>query len=76
MQRGEISSYRFSYRTVGTGVAMGVGVYMAAVPGAIAGGSFWAAEQVYNGLNYCWNQTFNFCQDLQNALKTGRYPGR
>ncbi len=76
MQKGAISGVRFSYRTVGTGVAIGVGIYVSAVPGAIVGGTFWAGEQVYDGLKYCWDQTFNFIQDFENGLKSGWYPGR
>jgi len=34
---------------LGTGVGVGVGIGFGAVPGAVAGGSFWAGQQMYDG---------------------------
>lgn len=48
MQNGQMSGARFSYNTFGTGIGIGVGIGFGAVPGAVVGGSFWGAQQMYD----------------------------
>lgn len=81
---GEIGFGMFAYRTLGDLSSVAGGVYIGAqaggpwgaAAGALITGSFWAGEQIYNGLKYSWNELFNFCQDFQDGLKTGWYPGK
>lgn len=77
MNDGEISTSLFSYRTVGTGVAIGVGIYVGAVPAALVGGSVWVGEQMYNGVSLAIDKINQFCNDFNTAVSSGKwYPGK
>jgi hypothetical protein len=76
MQSGEIGGGRFSYRTAGTAVGIGVGAYFGAIPGAVIGGGFWAGEKMYDGYMYWQTQMSIYLTNFENGLKNGWVPGR
>jgi len=52
MQSGEISPFRFSFRTIGTGAGITVGSIFGAMPGVIVGGGFYMMETLYDGFQF------------------------
>uniref|UniRef100_UPI00262643C6 hypothetical protein n=1 Tax=Hydrotalea sp. TaxID=2881279 RepID=UPI00262643C6 len=84
MQNGQISGGLFTYRTTGTLSSIGSGALIGsayggpwgAAGGALIGAGFVAGEYIYNGAKYIWNETLWQISNFENAIKSGRYPGR
>ncbi len=76
MKNGEIGEGRFTYRTAGTAVGVGVGVYFGAIPGTIVGGLGWAGEKSYDGFMIWLDATSKYVSDFNRGLSNGWYPGR
>lgn len=84
LQNGQISSALFMYRTTGTaaslygGVAIGTqfGGPYGAVAGATIGGSFWAGERVYTGINAWLRELSKGFTNYQQAVRNGWIPMR
>ena len=76
LQSGDISTGRFSYRTVGTGIGLGVGISVGAIPGALVGGLSWAGEQMYDGAIFAIDKISQFFGNCASALNSGQWiPG-
>ncbi len=59
MKQGDVSMSRFGYHIAGFGASVGVGAAFGNLPGAAAGGVFWAGETIYDniivpGINMVW----------------------
>ena len=76
MENGEIGEGRFTYRTVGTAIGVGAGVYFGAIPGAIVGGLGWASEKSYDGFMGWLDATSKYVSDFNRGLSNGWYPGK
>lgn len=76
MQNGQISGARFKYNTLGNGMGFGVGLVYGAVPGAVVGGSFWTAQQMYDGYNLWSNEMSIYLTNFESGLKSGWVPSR
>jgi uncharacterized protein RhaS with RHS repeats len=74
MQNGEIGAGRFSYRSAGTAIGIGVGFYFGAVPGATVGGLGWSGEKSYDAFNTWLDATAKYITDFNRAVSNGGRP--
>jgi hypothetical protein len=74
--KGQLSGAQLGYNMTGTAVGLGVGYFLGPVAGAAAGGSFWGAQQMYNGYKYWQTQMSIYMTNFENGLKNGWVPSR
>jgi hypothetical protein len=63
----ELSGERFSWRTAGTVVGIGVTIYFGAMPGSVAGGLFYVGEKSYDAVNLFIDKVSEAAADIQSG---------
>ncbi len=74
--KGQLSGARLSYNMTGTTVGLSVGYFLGPLAGAVASGTFWGAQQMYDGYMYWQQQMSIYLTNCENGFKNGWVPGR